>query len=125
MPLRNRIYPPPIIDEIYRDIKAGGIYAVMEYGHMLTVNMDRVIGKVSTPMMSEDGGISVLLEVMESPMGIITKALLDTDAPLTLLTSGTGRLTDNGTVYNFKLRYCYLKKCPIMETDTCPFPKLI
>lgn len=126
MPLRNRTYPPPIIDEIYRDIKMGGILALMECGETVTIDMDRVIGKVSAPMMSEDGGFSVLLEVMKSPMGLMTKALLDADAPLTLSTSGTGRVTENGTVYEFKLRYCFLSTRPInTEIDTCPFPKLI
>jgi hypothetical protein len=126
MPIRNRTYPPLIIDQIYRDIDMGGIVVLMEAGTSMAANLDRMVGTVSNPMMDEDGGLNVLLEVIGSPLGLITKELLDAHVPLTLATSGEGDVTKDGTVYNFTLLYCFLTTPVItLEVDTCPHQKLI
>jgi len=67
-----------------------------------TVNLDRVSHKVNNVYM-KDNTVYAEVTVLDTPMGNITKQLIEADATMTLVPTGTGKVDENNTITDYEL----------------------
>lgn len=101
----RRVYPK---NEIERAVSQANSqlqegYSIMgelQHPNTMTINLDRV-SHIITELRVEGANAYGKMKIVDTPCGMITKALLDGGAKLGVSSRGTGNLSESGIVSNF------------------------
>lgn len=101
----NRIYPLSEMcnaitkanEEIVRE---GGIFGELDHPNGATVNLDRV-SHIITELYMEGNNVIGRAKLLNTPMGLIAKALYESGRRVGISTRGGGRLNESGEVSGF------------------------
>lgn len=101
----RRVYPKTEIEravsQANTQLQAGySIMGELQHPNTMTVNLDRV-SHIITELRVEGANAYGKMKIVDTPCGMIAKALLDGGAKLGVSSRGTGNLSESGIVSNF------------------------
>jgi len=103
----GRIYPREIVEQVMDRINNDEIMVTLDSSDTLTVDFARLVGWVRNARIENDELVAEV-EIHNTPSGTIVKTLLENELDLTLCTAGTGNVSKEYVVSDYRLAYCFI-----------------
>lgn len=105
--LNQRVYPIREIAKAVENIndilaKGESVLGELDHPEELTINLDRVSHMITKMWMDGNTGLGKL-QILPTPLGEITRILLESGAKLGVSSRGSGNVNDSGEVSDFEI----------------------
>ena len=105
--LNQRVYPvreiSKAVDNVNEILERGeSVLGELDHPEELTINLDRVSHMITKMWMDGNTGMGKL-QILPTPLGEITRTLLESDVKLGVSSRGSGNVNDSGEVSEFEI----------------------
>ncbi len=105
--LNQRVYPVREITRAVENVndiltKGESVLGELDHPEELTINLDRVSHMITKMWMDGNTGMGKL-QILPTPLGEITRTLLESNVKLGVSSRGSGNVNDNGEVSDFEI----------------------
>ena len=87
-----------MVEALQKVIKAEGCPGELEHPNSMNITLENVSHKIESIQMNEDGTITGTILLLNTPKGMIAKAIIEGGLPLYISSRGAGSIDENGNV---------------------------